>query len=140
MLIDSHAHLNFSDYSSDLQSVINRAQENGIGKVINIGTSISDSRGTIKLAEKYGSLFATVGNHPNDLPSKSVDSADWDEFESLLVETDCPFLSPEPFRGKRNEPAHIRFTAQKLAEIKGLSFEEIVKITRENTDKLYGIG
>ena len=60
--------------------------------------------------------------------------------EHLLVETDCPYLSPQQYRGKRNEPAHVRHTAQKLAEIKGLTIEDISRITNLNAYDLFGIG
>ncbi len=57
--------------------------------------------------------------------------------ESLLVETDAPFLTPEPFRGKRNEPSYIRYTAQKVAEIKKVSFEKVAEVTTENALRVY---
>jgi len=60
--------------------------------------------------------------------------------ESLLVETDCPYLSPQPFRGKRNEPAHVRVTAEALADIKGLTLVDVARITSLNCRKLFGIG
>lgn len=57
----------------------------------------------------------------------------------LLVETDCPFLSPEPFRGKRNEPVNIKIIAKFLAKLKGVSFEKIAKITTKNAKNLFKI-
>jgi TatD DNase family protein len=57
--------------------------------------------------------------------------------ESLLVETDAPFLTPEPFRGKRNEPSYVRYTAQKVAEIKNVSFEKVAEVTTENALRVY---
>jgi TatD DNase family protein len=57
--------------------------------------------------------------------------------ESLLVETDAPFLTPVPFRGKRNEPSYVRYTAQKVAEIKGVSFEKVAEATSENALRVY---
>ena len=57
--------------------------------------------------------------------------------ESLLVETDAPFITPEPFRGKRNEPGYVRYTAQKVAEVKGVSFEKVAEITTENALRAY---
>ncbi|NWG03911.1 MAG: TatD family hydrolase [Syntrophaceae bacterium] len=57
--------------------------------------------------------------------------------ESLLVETDAPFLTPEPFRGKRNEPSYVRYTAQKVAEMKKVSFEKVAKVTTENALRIY---
>lgn len=60
--------------------------------------------------------------------------------EALLVETDCPYLSPQPFRSKRNEPAYVRHTAELLAQIKGLTLEDVARITSLNCRKLFGIG
>jgi len=57
--------------------------------------------------------------------------------ESLLVETDAPFLTPEPFRGKRNEPSYVRYTAQKLAEVKKASFEKVAEVTTGNALRVY---
>jgi len=57
--------------------------------------------------------------------------------ESLLVETDAPFITPEPFRGKRNEPSYVRYTAQKVAEIKKVSFEKVAEATTENALRVY---
>jgi len=57
--------------------------------------------------------------------------------ESLLVETDAPFLTPEPFRGKRNEPSYVRYTAQKMAEVKKVSFEKVAEVTTENALSVY---
>ncbi|RII27698.1 MAG: radical SAM protein [Geobacter sp.] len=62
------------------------------------------------------------------------------KIEHLLLETDCPYLSPVPHRGKRNEPAHVRLTAKKVAELKGLSLYDVGRITSFNTRRLFGIG
>ena len=59
--------------------------------------------------------------------------------DKLLIETDCPFLSPEPFRGKRNESANVYYVCKKIAELRGISFEEVEKVTEENTIKLFEI-
>ncbi len=60
--------------------------------------------------------------------------------ERILVETDCPYLSPQAFRGKRNEPAYVRHTAEKVAEIKGLTIDDVARITSLNAHTLFGIG
>ena len=59
--------------------------------------------------------------------------------DRLLVETDAPYLTPVPFRGKRNTPLFVEYTARKVAEIKNLSFEETAEITRNNAKRFYGI-
>jgi TatD DNase family protein len=54
-----------------------------------------------------------------------------------LVETDSPFLSPHPHRGQRNEPARVKLVAEKLAELKGLSFEAVAEATTANARRLF---
>jgi TatD DNase family protein len=60
-------------------------------------------------------------------------------FERLVLETDCPYLTPIPFRGKRNEPLYVKYVAEKIAELRGVSFDEVAKITTENTRRLFEI-
>lgn len=255
-LIDSHAHLNFSDYGEDLDLVIKRARESGVDKIINIGTSVKDSEEIIKLVQRSDDLFATVGIHPNDDQSTVAEDVDWEEFENLtknpkvvaigeigldysrgqdgerqkkllarqlevaktvdlpvvlhirdaqddlisnfghrlesmrgvfhcfsgdenylntilrllpefyvsfagnltfknagalrelaklvplerlLVETDSPFLTPEPSRGARNEPQNVKIVAEKIAEIKGVGFEVIAQATSNNAIRLFAV-
>ena len=57
--------------------------------------------------------------------------------ESLLVETDAPFLTPVPFRGKRNEPSYVRYTAERIAEIKKIPFEKVAEATTQNALKVF---
>ena len=68
---------------------------------------------------------------------KAVETAASIPLERIVLETDCPYMSPEPFRGKRNDPGRLYRMAEKLAEIRGLSVEEIHAITMENGKKLY---
>ena len=60
--------------------------------------------------------------------------------EHLLIETDAPYLAPQPARGKRNEPAYVRYTAEAIAQIKGLTFEDVARVTSHNAMRLFGIG
>ncbi|MGG7622139.1 TatD family hydrolase [Bacillus coreaensis] len=57
----------------------------------------------------------------------------------LLIETDCPYLAPHPYRGKRNEPSYVKLVAEQIAELKGLSYEEVSQVTTENAKILFGI-
>jgi len=59
--------------------------------------------------------------------------------DSMLVETDCPYLTPVPHRGKRNEPAFVRLAAERVAEVKGLTLEDVARITTKNVRDLFGI-
>ena len=57
--------------------------------------------------------------------------------DRMLIETDSPYLSPEPLRGRRNDPRNVRFVAQKIAEVKGMTLEETAKITYQNAERLF---
>ena len=59
--------------------------------------------------------------------------------DKILIETDSPYLSPEPHRGKRNDPRNVRYIAQKIAEVKQIPIEEIAKLTYENTCRIFNI-
>ena len=70
---------------------------------------------------------------------KAIEVAANIPLDRLVLETDCPYMAPEPFRGKRNHPGYLYRMAEKLAEIRGLSVEEIHHITTQNGKQLYGI-
>lgn len=59
--------------------------------------------------------------------------------DRILIETDCPYLTPQPWRGKRNEPAYIAATARQLAEVRGLSLEDAARATWENSLRAFGL-
>jgi len=252
MLIDSHAHLEMPDFKRDLEQVIQRAKEAGVGYIFTVGTEKKDWKRALEIADSHPSIYAILGVHPHNakeiedqtyptlrelcrngkvraygeigldflrnlsprdiqlkrfreqiglakelgLPivvhdreahpetleilksekaeecggiihcfsgdyvmakicidmgfyisvSGSITFKNAEGFreivkriplESLLVETDAPFITPEPFRGKRNEPSYVRYTAQKVAEIKKISFEKVAEVTTENALKVY---
>ena len=59
--------------------------------------------------------------------------------EKIVIETDCPYLTPEPFRGKRNEPVYVRYIAEEIARIKEMPLEKVIEITTGNAKKVYNI-
>ncbi|MEA2572725.1 MAG: TatD DNase family protein [Chloroflexia bacterium] len=59
--------------------------------------------------------------------------------DMLLVETDCPYLTPEPFRGRRNEPSYVYYTAEAIARIRGVPFEVLAEATTANAARLFGL-
>ena len=59
--------------------------------------------------------------------------------EKIVLETDCPYLTPVPFRGKRNEPVYTKYVAEEVARIKEISVEQVIKVTTENAKKIYGM-
>ena len=70
---------------------------------------------------------------------KAIEVASQIPLDRIVLETDCPYMSPEPFRGKRNDPGKLYRMAERLAEIRGLPLEEIHRITMENGKNLYRI-
>ena len=70
---------------------------------------------------------------------KAVETAASIPLDRIVLETDCPFMAPEPFRGKRNHPGYLYRMAEKLAEIRGISLEEVHTATMENSKRLYRI-
>lgn len=96
--------------------------------------------GDARLAERYVELglhlsFSGIVTFKN--ATALQEAARVVPLDRLLIETDAPFLAPVPHRGKRNEPAFVAFTAKKLAEIKGLSVEDVGAATLRNTERLF---
>lgn len=252
MLIDSHAHLEMSEFDHDRNEVIERALSAGVECIVTVGTNPELSQKAISLAAEYDNIFVAVGIHPHDAavaddkilskmkelavhpkvvaygeigldffrnlspPQKQVEifsrqmeiarelnlpiiihdrdaheqvlrmvkdsgirrgvfhcfsgdaemakkcldlgfyisipgTVTFDKakkitdvvknipMEYLLLETDCPYLTPVPYRGKRNEPSFIIHTAKKVAQIKSLPWQEVASAAAANTKKLFGI-
>ncbi len=255
ILVDSHAHIDASDYDGDRRKILERALSKGVGTIIAVGSDLDSSRKTVDIANSFEEVFAAVGVHPHDVKSVANKSAGpikvladnakvvaigeigldyhydhsprklqkhwfreqirmavkigkpvivhcrdagedvfsileeervWrvggvvhcftgdaelarkflgldlhlgaagpitfensDELRSvfadvpierILVETDSPYLTPPPNRGKRNEPAYTVQVAEKLAEIKGLTLEDVARATSVNVRRLFKIG
>ena len=98
--------------------------------------------GSAELGKQYvklGAYLSVAGPVTYKNNKKTVAMVAAVPIERLLVETDAPYLTPVPFRGKRNTPLFVEYTARKVAEIKGLTFEETAVITRDNAMRFYGI-
>ena len=98
--------------------------------------------GSAELGKQYvkmGAYISVAGPVTYKNNRKTVAMVAAVPIERLLVETDAPYLTPVPFRGKRNTPLFVEYTARKVAEIKEMSFEETAAITRENAMRFYGI-
>jgi TatD DNase family protein len=100
------------------------------------GGSLAMARDAIEL----GFLISFAGNLTFKKAEDLRDVARHLPLDRLLIETDCPYLTPVPFRGKRNEPARVIETARCLAEIHGKELEEIGKTTTRNFEKLFRAG
>jgi len=92
----------------------------------------------IKEAVKLGFYISFSGNITFKT-AKPEDAINEVPLDKILIETDCPYLSPEPFRGKRNDSRNVKLVAQKIAEIKQMSIEKISEITYKNAKEIYKI-
>lgn len=113
------------------------------------GTLTSDSRvvihcfsGSAELAKEYVKLGATIGicgpvTFKNNRKTKEVVAAI--PMEYLMIETDAPYLTPVPFRGKPNKSPYVEYTARAIAEIKEIEFEDAAKITLENGKRFFDV-
>jgi len=253
MLVDSHCHLDFPDFSGELDAIVGRARAAGVGRIVSISTRIKQQANLIGIAERFPDVFCSVGTHPHhaaeepDISTADIvahtrhpkvvaigeagldyhydysprdaqergfrnhiaaaretqlplvihtreadaDTAKILEEETgkgpfpavlhcytggpelarraialglhisftgiltfkksedlraiakslphdrVLVETDAPYLAPGKFRGKRNEPAYVTETAKVLAEVQGVSADEVARQTTENFFKLF---
>lgn len=98
--------------------------------------------GSAEMAREYvkrGFYLSFAGTLTFKNNRKSAEAAAAVPLERLLIETDAPYLSPEPVRGRRNDSRNVRYTCARLAEIRGVSAEEMARITYENACRLFGI-
>ena len=98
--------------------------------------------GSLETARIYGEMghyFSFGGPITFNNAHKLRDVVAGIPLDRILLETDCPYLTPHPYRGKRNEPARLPLVAEKLAEIHGCSLEEVVQQTVENTRTFFGL-
>ena len=98
--------------------------------------------GSVEMAERYvkiGFIISLAGpvTFKNAKVPKEVARAIG--IDHLLIETDCPYLTPHPFRGKLNEPANVVYIAQEVAKLKNMEIEDVARITTFNAKKVFGI-
>ncbi len=98
--------------------------------------------GSLELARQYvklGAKLSIAGPVTFKNAKKLVDIAREIPLEYLMVETDAPYLTPEPFRGKRNESSYVKYTAQKIADIRGIDLEAVAEATMNNAKRFFSI-
>lgn len=99
----------------------------------------SGSAGDAVWIARQGMLLGFGGALTFKNARRAVEAAAALPMECIVLETDCPYMAPEPLRGKECNSAMIRYTAEKLAEIKKISVEEVLQITEQNARRLFGV-
>ncbi len=120
---------------NEIFEVLNKENDDSLKGIFHCFT------GNIRQAEKiisYGGFKLGIGGVVTFKNSKLGDTLKNIDLKHIVLETDSPFLTPHPYRGKRNEPAYVSFVAQKLAEIYNVSVEKIAEITTKNAIEIFG--
>lgn len=128
--------IHIRDANEDALNVLKEKNARDVGGIIH---SFS---GDIKMAREVldNNFYISVGGPVTYNNAKTLrDVVKFVPEDRLLIETDCPYLTPEPFRGKRNDSGFVKLVAQEIAHIKGKSFEEIADITTANAKRLFNI-
>jgi len=128
-----HCREAFTDLIKMLQVSRSKLRDNNPGVCHFFSGSIEDAQKLMDLgfSFSFGGVITFAREYEKLIKFISLDR--------ILLETDAPYVAPALYRGKRNEPSYIKFVAEKLAEIKGVSFEEVEKQTSANAKKLFSI-
>lgn len=124
----------------DLMELVRAEYDDGRlkGQFHSFSAGLNEAKECIKMGF-YISFTGNITYKPNDSTRIAYEIVKDSPAEHLLLETDTPYLPPMPYRGKQNEPSYVKFTAAKIAELKGMNAEELGRITTENARRLYGI-
>lgn len=98
--------------------------------------------GSLEMAKEYiklGAYISFSGTVTFKNARGILDVVRYMPSDRILIETDCPYLAPEPMRGKINTSAYLKYTAQVVANLRGISFESLAKITTDNANKFFGL-
>jgi TatD DNase family protein len=134
--LDLPAVIHSRDASKDTLTILH---EENRGKLKGVLHCFSGDMELAKQALEIGLLISFTGNITFPKADKVRSAAREIPLERIMIETDCPFLAPQAYRGKRNEPAYVVKVAEQIAEVKGLSLEEVARQTTENARSFFNI-
>ncbi len=125
------------DAESDTLEILKEANQKGLLQNSGIIHCFTGSLDFLKQALEYGFYISISGIITFKSAKTLRETIKEIPLNRLLVETDCPWLAPEPFRGSKNQPAYVAKTLEKLAELKEISMAELDKITTDNFNRLF---
>jgi TatD DNase family protein len=134
--LDMPVNIHCRDAHGDMVDVLKAEQD---GRLKGVLHSFSGSREVMEEYVKLGFYISLPGTVTFKNANRVKEVAAAIPLDRLLVETDAPYQTPEPFRGKRNDPAKVRFIIQEIARIRKMDPVEIGRITDENARRIYGI-
>jgi TatD DNase family protein len=122
------------DAHADAQRILSEERIHEIGGVVHCFTGTKDD--AVRYVE-LGLHISLSGVVTFKSASAIREAAAWIPDDRLLVETDCPYMAPVPFRGKRNEPAYVVHTARFVADLRGVPVERLAQVTTDNAKRLF---
>jgi len=134
--LDVPAVIHSRDASKDTMLIIHEENQ---GKLKGVLHCFSGDMELAKEALDIGLLISFTGNITFPKADKIRNAAKEIPLDRIMIETDCPFLAPQAYRGKRNEPAYVVKVAEQIAEVKGIAIEEVAKQTTENAKRFFEI-
>ena len=116
------------DATEDVVTILKEEHVEEVGGIMHCFT------GSIEVAKQCMdmNMYISFGGPVTFKNAKPKEVAAELPLDKLLIETDCPYLTPHPFRGKRNEPGYVSYVAEQIAELKGITYEELADITTAN--------
>ncbi len=124
------------DAHEDTMNILRSEKASEVGGVLHCYT------GSVEMARELlnmGFMISFAGPVTFKNANRLLEVAKYVPDDMLLIETDCPYLAPEPYRGKRNESAYVKLTAEKIAKLRGKSFDYIAEKTTSNAKRLFRI-
>lgn len=122
------------DAAADTLDILKEDHAEEIGGVVHC---FSYSKEVARECTKMGFFIGIGGVLTFKNARKMVEVMEDTPMDRILLETDCPYLAPEPFRGKRNSSLYLPYVVEKMAQIKGITTDEVIRITRENAMTMY---
>ena len=113
-----------------IQPILENAIYYGVGHM----DEDDDGRIVVSGEKKDNDIYISIEDNGMGMREEVVENI---PLTSIVLETDCPYMAPEPNRGKRNNSAYIRYVAEKIAELKGITYEEVVEQTEKNARDMY---
>jgi len=121
------------------KDMVDIIKDEGQGKVQGVFHSFGGSIEELKWVLDNGFYVSISGMITFKKANNIADIAMTAPIDKILIETDCPYLTPEPYRGKRNEPSYVKYVAEALAKVKGMTVEDVGRVTTQNAKTLFRI-
>ena len=133
-----HTRAAWDDMCRIIEAETKRARKNG-KRLRGVFHAYSEPTATFERLRGCGDFYFGIGGTVTFKKSKLAETVRTMPLERIVLETDCPYLTPAPYRGQRNESAYVRLVCDKIAELKGLAPEEVAAATTANAEALFGI-